>query len=149
MKLIHITDTYLGGPGLRLYGLDPRARLNAALHHPPYEVGVSMMDQITLAQPARFMEVVRPHRAPHPAFLFRPPASPGLGQLARDPVFDVARHPPPVRVVLISEDRVVIHTHDYLDVSVRVPFSRPDMDERADVLGPFPSQTRPPQALPS
>jgi len=54
-----------------------------------------------------------------------------------------------MRVVLISEDRVVIHTHDYLGVSARVPFSGPDMDERADVLGPFPSQTRPPQAPPS
>jgi len=31
MKLIHITDTHLVGPGLRLYGLDPSARLNAAI----------------------------------------------------------------------------------------------------------------------
>lgn len=37
MKLIQITDTHLVGPALRLYGLDPRARLDAAVadinHH--------------------------------------------------------------------------------------------------------------------
>src|SRR5262249_28940609 len=32
------------------------------MHHPPFEGGRAMMDQIGLAQPARFMEVVRPHR---------------------------------------------------------------------------------------
>jgi 3',5'-cyclic-AMP phosphodiesterase len=31
MKLIQITDTHLVGPGLRLYGLDSRARLDAAV----------------------------------------------------------------------------------------------------------------------
>ncbi len=31
MKLIHITDTHFVGPGLSLYGLDPRARLDAAI----------------------------------------------------------------------------------------------------------------------
>src|SRR5262249_46893943 len=31
MKLIHITDTHLVEPGLKLYGLDPKARLDAAI----------------------------------------------------------------------------------------------------------------------
>jgi len=30
-KFIHITDTHLANPGLKLYGLDPRARLDAAV----------------------------------------------------------------------------------------------------------------------
>jgi len=30
-KFIHLTDTHLAGPGLKLYGLDPRARLDAAI----------------------------------------------------------------------------------------------------------------------
>ncbi|MGQ0686920.1 phosphodiesterase [Bradyrhizobium sp.] len=30
-KFIHLTDTHLASPGLRLYGLDPRARLDAAI----------------------------------------------------------------------------------------------------------------------
>ena len=45
MKLIHITDTHLVGPGLRLYGLDPRARLDAAVadinrHHADAELAI-------------------------------------------------------------------------------------------------------------
>lgn len=31
MKILHITDTHFVGPGLTLYGLDPRARLDAAI----------------------------------------------------------------------------------------------------------------------
>ncbi len=31
MKLIQITDTHLVPPGERLYGLDPRARLEACI----------------------------------------------------------------------------------------------------------------------
>ena len=30
-KFIHITDTHLANPGSTLYGLDPRARLDAAI----------------------------------------------------------------------------------------------------------------------
>jgi 3',5'-cyclic AMP phosphodiesterase CpdA len=30
-KFIHLTDTHLARPGLKLYGLDPRARLDAAV----------------------------------------------------------------------------------------------------------------------
>jgi 3',5'-cyclic AMP phosphodiesterase CpdA len=30
-KFIHLTDTHLAGPGHKLYGLDPRARLDAAI----------------------------------------------------------------------------------------------------------------------
>jgi 3',5'-cyclic-AMP phosphodiesterase len=45
MKLIHITDTHLVTPGLKLYGLDPLARLSAAIadinqHHDDAEIAV-------------------------------------------------------------------------------------------------------------
>ncbi len=45
MKLIHITDTHLVAPGMKLYGLDPRARLDAAIadinrHHADAELVV-------------------------------------------------------------------------------------------------------------
>lgn len=33
MKLIHLTDTHLTTPGRKLYGIDPLARLNAAVTH--------------------------------------------------------------------------------------------------------------------
>src|SRR5262245_62560638 len=125
------------------------------------------MDQITLADPARFMAVVRPHRARirHLFFghLHRPVSGSWLGipfstlrgtnhqvcfELSPKAAHLTCHEPPAYAVVLISEDTVVIHTHDYLDASPRFPFSRPEMDERAYVLGTFPSQ-RPPQAPPS
>jgi hypothetical protein len=45
MKLIHITDTQFVAPGLTLYGLDPRVRLEAAIndintHHSDAELAV-------------------------------------------------------------------------------------------------------------
>ena len=45
MKLIHITDTHLVEPGLKLYGLDPKARLDAAIadinrHHSDAELAI-------------------------------------------------------------------------------------------------------------
>jgi hypothetical protein len=51
--------------------------------------------------------------------------------------------PPAYAVVLIGETDVVVHTHDYLDDSPRFPFSKPDLDDRAYMLGPVPALGRP------
>ena len=49
----------------------------------------------------------------------------------------LASHEPPAyAVVLIGEQTVVVHTHDYLDTSPRFPFTSPDTDDRAYMLGP-------------
>jgi len=45
--------------------------------------------------------------------------------------------------VLIGETGVVLHTHDSLDASPRFGFSKPDLDDRAYMLGPFPAPGRP------
>jgi hypothetical protein len=45
--------------------------------------------------------------------------------------------------VLIGETDVVVLTHDYLDDSPRFPFSKPDLDDRAYMLGPVPALGRP------
>ena len=45
--------------------------------------------------------------------------------------------------MLIGETDVVVHTHDYLDASPRFGFSKPDLDDRAYMLGPFPAPGRP------
>jgi hypothetical protein len=45
--------------------------------------------------------------------------------------------------VLIGETDVVVHTHDYLDDSPRFAFCKPDLDDRAYMLGPFPALGRP------
>ena len=39
--------------------------------------------------------------------------------------------------MLIGETDVVVHTHDYLDDSPRFAFSKPHLDDRAYMLGPF------------
>ena len=282
MKLIHITDTHLVGPGLRLYGLDPRARLDAAvadinrhhadaelaivtgdlthwgeadayrnflaamralrvpytvlvgnhdrrapcldvlpvaprdangfvqgwrdtprgrllfldtldeashagqlcdrrlawckqalaetpeslpiyvfMHHPPFKVGVHMMDRIALAEAAAFTEVVRPYRARirHVFFghVHRPISGSWMGipfstlrgtnhqvclDLSPQAVHLTNHEPPAYAIVLIGEDTVVVHTHDYLDDSPRFPFSRPGVDDRAYMLGAFAGMPR-------
>lgn len=279
MKLIHITDTHLVPPGLRLYGLDPRARLDAAIadinrhhadaelavvtgdlthwgeaeayrnflhamralavpyvvlvgnhdrratcldvlsaaprdengfvqgwrdtsrgrflfldtldeashagqmcerrlawlaqaiartpadqpllvfmHHPPFEVGVHEMDRIALAERAAFAEIVGPHRARIRHLFFGHVHRPICGSWRGIPFstlrgtnhqvwFDLspdcphlASHEPPAyAVVLIGEDSVVVHTHDFLDASQRFPFAQPGVDDREYMLGPMPA----------
>jgi len=51
---------------------------------------------------------------------------------------DACHEPPAYAVVLIGADTVVVHTHDYLDARLRFPFARPDVEERAYMLGRFP-----------
>lgn len=278
MKLIHLTDTHLVGPGLQLYGLDPRARLDAAIadinrhhadaelvivtgdlthwgepaayrnvraafdalclpytvlvgnhdrrapcldllaaaprdangfvqgwhdtsagrlifldtldetshagelcevrlawcretlaatpvtmpiylfmHHPPFEVGVRMMDCIALKHPAAFIDVLQPFRARIRHMFFghvhRPISGSWLGipfstlrgtnhqvcfDLSPTAARDACHEPPAYAVVLIGADTVVVHTHDYLDASLRFPFARPDVEDRAYMLGRFP-----------
>jgi Icc protein len=278
MKLIHITDTHLVAPGLRLYGLDPRARLDAAIadinhhhadaelavitgdlthwgeveayrsflqavrelrmpyvvlvgnhdrraacldvlsaaprdpdgfvqgwrdtscgrlvfidtldeasdagqlcerrlawlaaalaetpadraiflfmHHPPFEVGVHMMDRIALAERAAFSAVIAPHRARIRHLFFghvhRPISGSWVGipfstlrgtnhqvwfDLSPDCPHLTSHEPPAYAVVLIGEECVVVHTHDYLDANPRFPFTKPGVDDRTYMLGPVP-----------
>ncbi len=66
MKLIHITDTHLVEPGKRLYGLDPRARLDAAIadinaHHADAHLAVVTGDLTHWGEPeayANFLEAM-------------------------------------------------------------------------------------------
>jgi 3',5'-cyclic-AMP phosphodiesterase len=72
MKLIHITDTHLVAPGHTLYGLDPRARLDAAVadinrHHANAEVVVITGDLTHWGEPeayAGFAESIGTLRCP-------------------------------------------------------------------------------------
>ena len=59
MKLIHITDTHLVIPGAKLYGLDPRARLDAAIadinrHHSDADLMVVTGDLTHFGEPAAY-----------------------------------------------------------------------------------------------
>ncbi len=126
------------------------------MHHPPFPVGVHAMDEIALAERARFREVVAPYVGHIRHLFFGHVHRPIAGSWAGIPfstlrgtnhqvAFDLdpaaphlaSQEPPAYGVVLMSGDGVVVHTHDYLDASPRFPFSRADMDERAYVRGPF------------
>jgi 3',5'-cyclic-AMP phosphodiesterase len=59
MKFIHITDTHLVQPGLRLYGLDPAARLAAAIadinaHHADADLAVVTGDLTHWGEPEAY-----------------------------------------------------------------------------------------------
>jgi 3',5'-cyclic-AMP phosphodiesterase len=126
------------------------------MHHPPFAVGVHAMDDIALVERARFRDIVTPYASRIRHLFFGHVHRPISGSWAGIPfstlrgtnhqvAFDLdpaaphlaSQEPPAYAVVLIGGDSVVVHTHDYLDVSLRFPFSRADMDERTYMLGSF------------
>ena len=128
------------------------------MHHPPFEVGVHQMDRIALAERAAFAAIIKPHKARirHVFFghVHRPISGSWMGipfstlrgtnhqvwfDLSPDAPHLSSHEPPAYAIVLIGEETVVIHTHDYLDSNPRFPFSKPGVDERTYMLGRFPS----------
>jgi len=62
MKLIHLTDPHFVAPGLSLYGLDPRARLDAAVadinrHHGDASLAVITGDLAHWGEPAAYQNL--------------------------------------------------------------------------------------------
>jgi 3',5'-cyclic-AMP phosphodiesterase len=131
-------------------------RLFLFMHHPPFAVGIHEMDKIALVDSDRFLKVVKPHawRIRHLFFghVHRPingswagiPFSTLRGtnhQVSFDLTPDgphLATHEPPAYgIVLVGDQTVVVHTHDFLDQSARYPFSKAGVDDRAYALGPF------------
>ena len=126
------------------------------MHHPPFEVGVHEMDCIALAERAAFADIVKAHTARIRHLFFghvhRPISGNWMGipfstlrgtnhqvwfDLAPEAPHLASHEPPAYAVVLIGEQSVVVHTHDYLDTSPRFPFTSPDIDDRAYMLGPI------------
>lgn len=126
------------------------------MHHPPFAVGIHEMDRIALADSAQFARVIKPYlgRIRHLFFghVHRPICGSWMGipfstlrgtnhqvGFDLDPAAEhLATHEPPAYgVVLIGENAVVVHTHDYLDRSPRFPFSKPGADEREYASGNF------------
>ena len=125
------------------------------MHHPPFEVGVHQMDRIALAERAAFAEAIKPHRDRIRHLFFghvhRPISGSWMGipfstlrgtnhqvwfDLSPDGPHLASHEPPAYAVVLIGEETVVVHTHDYLDQSPRFPFGKPRVDDRTYMLGP-------------
>ncbi len=114
------------------------------MHHPPFPVGVHAMDEIALKQSADFAEVIAPYRARIRHIFFGHVHRPISGSYGKIPFstlrgtnhqvwFELdasaphlASHEPPAYgVVLIDEENLVVHSHDFLDTSLRFPFAPP------------------------
>ncbi|MBH5387700.1 phosphodiesterase [Bradyrhizobium diversitatis] len=114
------------------------------MHHPPFPVGVHAMDDIGLKQSAEFAEVIAPYRARIRHLFFGHVHRPIFGSFGKIPFstlrgtnhqvwFELnpgaphlASHEPPAYgVVLIDDENLVVHSHDFLDTSLRFPFEPP------------------------
>ncbi|QDP25784.1 phosphodiesterase [Bradyrhizobium cosmicum] len=121
------------------------------MHHPPFPVGVHAMDEIGLKQSAEFAEVIAPYRSRIRHLFFGHVHRPIFGSYGKIPFstlrgtnhqvwfeLDVAaaehlasHEPPAYGVVLIDQENLVVHSHDFLDTSLRFPFAPPaGMDGR-------------------
>jgi 3',5'-cyclic AMP phosphodiesterase CpdA len=104
------------------------------LHHPPCRVGITGMDEIPLLDADAMWEVVAPHRARirhlFHGHLHRPlsgswrgiPTSSLRGtahqvalDFAEQPTVPGSHEPPAYALVRVTEEAVVVHTHDFLD----------------------------------
>lgn len=126
------------------------------MHHPPFAVGIHDMDRISLADSEAFLETIRPAlpRIRHLFFghVHRPisgswngiPFS-SLRGTSHQVWFDLrpncdhlaSYEPPAYGVILINQNSIVVHTHDFLFDGPRFPFSKPGRDDRAYQLGPI------------
>ena len=121
------------------------------MHHPPFNVGLSGLDSISLLQADAFAEIVRPYarRIRHLFFghVHRPINGSWLGipmSTLRGTNHQVwldfkagedvigSHEPPAYAVVLIDDSSVVIHTHDYMDASPKFDLGAQTVDEREE-----------------
>src|SRR5215831_711866 len=129
------------------------------MHHPPFPVGVHAMDDIALKQSGEFAEVIAPYRSRIRHLFFGHVHRPIFGSYGKIPFstlrgtnhqvwFELdasaphlASHEPPAYgVVLIDDENLVVHSHDFLDTSLRFPFAAPaGMDDRGYALN-FPAR---------
>jgi Icc protein len=120
------------------------------MHHPPFDIGLAPLDRISLQEKDAFAAVVDPHRARVRHLFFghihRPLAGSWRGipistlramnhQCALDfsALGDIegSFEPPAYSVVLIDDDTVIVHTHDFLDPSPRFSLRDSPVDDWA------------------
>lgn len=103
------------------------------MHHPPFKVRLKRMDDISLLDPSHFEQAIEGHRNIRHLFfghLHRPIAGSWRGisvstlratshQVALDFVIEgriMGSHEPPAYgVVLLEQDQMIVHMHDFLD----------------------------------
>lgn len=115
---------------------DREAPVFLALHHPPARSGIVGMDRIPLREPDALWAVLAPHRARirhiFHGHLHRPFAGSWRGipfsslrgtshqvalDLAERTTVPGSHEPPAYALVRVSEEEVVVHTHDFLDAT--------------------------------
>ncbi len=106
------------------------------MHHPPFKIGLAPLDRISLQEPELFAETVAPfaQRIRHLFFghIHRPLSGNWMGisvsslramnhqcwfDLEAESSIAGSFEPPAYAVVLIDDQTVVVHTHDFLDKS--------------------------------
>lgn len=109
------------------------------LHHPPFDIGIPSLDRIRLADPAGLIRALdaAPRRPAHLFFghVHRPVSGSWRGipfsalratvhqvplDFAQEAPVPYSLEPPAYNVILLDDERTVVHHHDFLDES-RVP----------------------------
>jgi 3',5'-cyclic-AMP phosphodiesterase len=118
------------------------------------------MDEISLAQSVEFAEVIAPYRSRIRHLFFGHVHRPIFGSYGKIPFstlrgtnhqvwFELdaaaaehlASHEPPAYgVVLIDGENLVVHSHDFLDTSLRFPFEPPAGVDGRDYALNFPAR---------
>ena len=116
------------------------------MHHPPFPVGIAYMDAIAVKQAEALAEVVRPHAARIRHLFFghvhRALAGSWLGipistmrgtnhqvwleLTGRTDTIRTGPEQPAYGVVLVEEDRVLVHLHEYANGGASHAFAPPD-----------------------
>ena len=110
------------------------------MHHPPFEVGLEPMDRIGLVQRKEFLEVLRPYLGSVRHLFFGHVHRPISGSWHGVPFSTLratnhqvwldfeakgeipgSHEPPAYAVVLMNGETVVVHSHDFLDQSLKFP----------------------------
>jgi Icc protein len=120
------------------------------MHHPPFDIGIPTLDRISLKQKGEFEEVVRPHAARIKHLFFGHIHRPLCGSWCGIPIsslramnhqvrldFDATGgipgcfEPPAYAVVLFHPDRLIVHTHDFMDSSPTFDMANPPVQDWA------------------
>lgn len=120
------------------------------MHHPPFDIGIPTLDRISLKQKAEFEEVVRPHASRIKHLFFGHIHRPLCGSWCGIPISSLRAmnhqvqldfratgsipgcfEPPAYAVVLFYPDRLIVHTHDFMDSSPTFDMANPPVRDWA------------------
>lgn len=120
------------------------------MHHPPFAIGLEPIDRISLQEPDAFAAIVTPHRDRIRHLFFGHIHRPLCGSWRGIPVSSLRAmnhqcwldfsavgaisgsfEPPAYAVALIDAEKVIIHTHDFMDASPKFSLADSPVDDWA------------------